>query len=469
MLSPMVGLFKLLCGAVIGLFRSQASLAAENLALRHQLGVLLRQSPRRPQMGVLDRLIFVFLYQIAPRVDGAVKIVLPETVIRWHRAGFRLFWRLKSRSGPGRPQVALQVRQLIREMGLANPLWGAPGIHGELLKLGIEVGQTTVAKYMAKRERPPSQGWKTFLRNHADGIAAMDLFVVPTLSFRLLYGLLIMQHGRRRMLWLGATARPTAQWIAQQLTEACGWERAPRYLIRDRDSLYGEIFKQRLRAMGVRDKPAALRSPWQNGYAERLIGSIRREYLDHVVVFNKRHLRRVLLSYMEYYNRASEHPSFYVIERKRLCWPRSGPAGYLALRRARSTIDFAASVVSVARANIQGPSDKGRLASISLASAANRRVLGATFNRRAASERLSQGSAPFSAALNTGIRWCDRSEVTRSRVQRLPWPVLRPLRLRRPAIRASLAINASWLTAAMMSADVLLRCPRRRLGNRISL
>ena len=307
MLSPMVELFNLLCWAVIGSFRSQASLEAENLALRHQLNVLRRLSPRRPQLGVFDRLIFVFLYQIAPRVVGVVKIVQPETVIRWHRAGFRLFWRWKSRSGPGRPKVALEVRQLIREMSLANPLWGAPRIHGELLKLGIEVGQTTVAKYMAKRKRPPSQGWKAFLRNHADGIAAMDLFVVPTLSFRLLYGLLIIQHSRRRMLWLGATAHPTAEWIAQQLTEACGWQRAPRYLIRDRDSLYGEIFKRRLRAMGIRDKPTALRSPWQNGHVERLIGSIRRECLDHVVVLNERHLRHVLLSYMEYYNGARTH------------------------------------------------------------------------------------------------------------------------------------------------------------------
>jgi len=194
-------------------------------------------------------------------------------------------------------------------MSLASPLWGAPRIHGELLKLGIEIGQTSVAKYIATHTRPPSQGWRTFLRNHADGIASIDLFVVPTLSFRLLFGLLIMLHGRRQMLWLGVTAHPTAEWIARQLTEACGWEPVPRYIIRDRDSVYGEIFKRRLHAMGIRDRPTAPRSPWQNGHTERLIGSIRRECLDHVVVFGERHLRHVLLSYMQYYNDARTHLS----------------------------------------------------------------------------------------------------------------------------------------------------------------
>ena len=189
----------------------------------------------------------------------------PETIVRWHRAGFRSYWRWKSRPRGGRPTVPLEIRELIREMSIANPLWGAPRIHGELLKLGIEIGQTSVAKYMARRRGPPSQGWKTFLRNHADGIAAMDLFVVPTISFRLLYGLLIMGHGRRQILWFGVTAHPTAEWIANQLTEACGWEQTPRYLIRDRDGAYGEVFIRRLRSMGIRDRPTSPRSPWQNG------------------------------------------------------------------------------------------------------------------------------------------------------------------------------------------------------------
>jgi hypothetical protein len=184
---------------------------------------------------------------------NALVIVEPETVIGWHRAGFRLFWRWKSRCRRGRPKVLLEIRQLIRDMSLANPLWGAPRIHGELLKLGIDVGQTSVAKYMAWQRRPPSQGWRTFLRNHADGIASIDLFVVSTISFRLLYGLLILRHGRRRILWLGVTAQPTAEWIGRQLTEACGWEPAPRYIVRDRDRVYGEVFTRRLRAMGIRD------------------------------------------------------------------------------------------------------------------------------------------------------------------------------------------------------------------------
>ena len=184
------------------------ALEAEIVALRHQLNVLRRKSPKRPAFSNFDRLIFACLYRISPRIVNALVIVKPETVIRWHGAGFRFFWRWKSRSRGGRPKVPLEIRQLIREMSLANPLWGAPRIHGELLKLGIDVGQTSVAKYMARQRKPPSQGWMTFLRNHADGLASMDLFVVPTLSFRLLYGLLILSHGRRRILWLGVTAHP---------------------------------------------------------------------------------------------------------------------------------------------------------------------------------------------------------------------------------------------------------------------
>jgi hypothetical protein len=216
-------------------------------------------------------------------------IVKPETVIRWHRAGFRLFWRWISR----RPRAALEIRRLIRDMSLANPLWARPGSMAN--SLGIDIGRTSVAKYMARRRTSPSQGWKTFLRNHADGIASMDLFVVPTFSFRLLYGLLIRCHGRRRISWLGVTAHPTAEWLARQLTEACDLEWTSSYIARDRDRVYGEIFTRRLRAMGIRDRPTAPRSPWQNGLAERLIGSHRRECLDHVVVFGERHLRHILL------------------------------------------------------------------------------------------------------------------------------------------------------------------------------
>src|SRR6202043_352577 len=186
--------------ALIGLFRSRASLQAEILTLRHQLNVLRRKSPQRLTFSSVDRLVFAGLYRLAPGALDALKIVRPETVIRWHRAGFRAYWRWKSRPRSGRPKTPLEIRQLIRDISLANPLWGAPRIHGDLLKLGIDIGQTRVAKYMVRRRDPPSQGWRKFLRNHADGIAAMDLFVVPTISFRLLYGLLIMGHGRRPLL-----------------------------------------------------------------------------------------------------------------------------------------------------------------------------------------------------------------------------------------------------------------------------
>jgi transposase InsO family protein len=279
------------------------------LVLRQQINVLRRTAPKRFSFRSIDRLIFVGLYRWFPDVRDALAIVKPDTVIRWHRAGFRAYWRWKSRSGSGRPKVPLVIRQLIRDMSLANPLWGAPRIHGELLKLGIDVGQTSIAKYMARRRRPPSQGWKTFLHNHADGIAAMDLFVVPTISFRLLYGLLILRHDRRRILWAGATAHPTAEWIARQLTEVCGWAQAPQYLIRDRDRIYGEAVTRRLWALRIRDRPISPRSPWQNAYVERLVGSVRRECVDHVVVLGERHLRHVLLSYMKYYNETRTHLS----------------------------------------------------------------------------------------------------------------------------------------------------------------
>src|SRR5262245_31151857 len=305
----MSDLCRLIWCALIGPFRSRAALEAEILVLRHQLNLLRRKSPKRLAFGNIDRLVFVSLYRVAPGVLDALKILKPQTVIRWHRAGFRTYWRWKSRSRGGRPKTPADICQLIRDMSAANPLWGAPRIHGELLKLGIDVGQTTVAKYMARRRRPPSQGWKTFLRNHTDGIASMDLFLVPTISFRLLYGLLILQHGRRELLWVGDTAHPTAEWIARQLTEAYGWQRTPRYIIRDRDRIYGHIILSRLQAMGIRDRPTAARSPWQNGCAERLIGSIRRDCLDHVVVFGERHLRHLLKAYQKYYNEARTHLS----------------------------------------------------------------------------------------------------------------------------------------------------------------
>jgi transposase InsO family protein len=300
---------RLVWSALVGLFRSRASLLAEILVLRHQLNIQRRHLPKRQTFSATDRLIFAVLYRLKPTVINALAIVKPETVIKWHRAGFKSYWRWRSRRRGGRPTLPSEIHQLIRAMSIANPLWGAPRIHGELLKLGIDIGQTSVAKYMARRRGPPSQGWKTFLHNHADGIAAMDLFVVPTISFRLLYGLLILGHGRRQILWLSVTAHPTAEWIANQITQACGWEQAPCYMIRDRDRAYGDAFVRRLRSMGIRDRPMSPRSPWQNGYAERLIGSIRRECVDHIVILGERHLRHVLLSYMKYYNEIRTHLS----------------------------------------------------------------------------------------------------------------------------------------------------------------
>ncbi len=290
-------------------FKPRARLEAEVIILRHQLNVLRRAAPKRAKLTNLDRLILVWLYRLFPSVLKAVAIVRPETIVRWHRQGFRLYWRWKSRSCGGRPRIPGDVRQLIRDMSLANPLWGAPRIHGELIKLGIEVGQSTVAKYMARGRRPPSQTWRTFLRNHAAGIAAMDLLVVPTIGFRLLYCPIILGHQRRQLVSFGVTAHPTAEWISRQITEAFPWDNVPRYLIRDRDASYGQVVAHRLRAMGIRDRPVAPRSSWQNGHVERLIGSIRRECLDHVIVFGENHLRRIVKAYATYYNDVRTHLS----------------------------------------------------------------------------------------------------------------------------------------------------------------
>jgi transposase InsO family protein len=305
----MKDLFKLIIGVLASLFRSKAKLAAEILILRQQINVLRRQAPKRPHLNNTDRFLFVWLYHWFPSVLGAIAIVRPETIIRWHRAEFRAYWRWRSRNHVGRPKVSAELRTLIAEMSRANPLWGAPRIHGELLKLGFEVAQSTVARYMCRHSRPPSQGWRTFLSNHADGIAAVDLFVLPTIAFRILYCLVIIRHGRRIWLSLDVTENPTAEWISRQITEAFPRDHAPRYLIRDRDTSYGPVFVQRLRAMGIRDRPIAFRSPWQNAYVESLIGSIRRECLDHMIVFGQAHLRRILGAYAAYYNESRTHRS----------------------------------------------------------------------------------------------------------------------------------------------------------------
>ena len=200
-----------------------------------------------------------------------------------------------------------ELRDLVRRMCEENPLWGAPRIHGELLKLGFTVAQSTVSKYMLRGRRPPSQGWKTFLRYHADGIAAVDFLVVPTLIFESPFAFVILAVGRRNILWIGLTTNPTAQWLAHQISEAFPWDMAPAFLIRDNDCAYSAVFTQRVRSMGIRDRPIAPRSPWQNGYIERAIGSIRRECLDHIIVWSEAHLQRVLKEYTSYYNAARTH------------------------------------------------------------------------------------------------------------------------------------------------------------------
>src|ERR1700704_4019318 len=284
----MTDLFKLILGILASRFKARATLEAENLVLRQQVNVLRRRTPKRPYLNNGDRFLFVWLYRWFPSVLEVVAIVRPETIIRWHRGGFRVYWRRRSRNRVGRPKVSAELRTLIGEMSRA---------------------QSTVARYMCRHSRPPSQGWRTFLSNHVDGIAAIDLFVLPPIAFQILYCLVIVRHGRRLWVSFGVTANPTAEWISRQVTEAFPWDHAPRDLIRDRDTSYGPVFLQRIRAMGIRDHPIAPRSPWQNAYVERLIGSIRRECLDHMIVFGEAHLRRILRGYAAYYNVSRTHRS----------------------------------------------------------------------------------------------------------------------------------------------------------------
>src|SRR5260370_40552385 len=286
----MIALFWLFLTLSVSPFKSKSRLEAQNAALRHQLIVLRRRVRGRVELTNGDRLFLIQLYRWFPSVLKSITIIRPETLVRWHRAGFRRYWRWKSGSLGGGPKIAADLRALIRRMSAENPLWGAPRIHGELLKLGFEGAQSSVAKYMVNRCSPRSQGWCTFLRNHAPDIAAMDLFVVPTIGFDLLYGLVIVRLGRRDLVWINVTSHPTADWIARQITEAFPWDKAPRYLIRDRDQIYGAAATCRLRAMGIRDKPISPGSPW-HAFAERLIVSIRRECVNHIVVRRPRAAR----------------------------------------------------------------------------------------------------------------------------------------------------------------------------------
>jgi len=301
--------FLLIARFVRSLFRSRRQLVLENLALRQQLAML-RQSLKKPRPSVADKLFWIIFSRY---VDGWRKTLCslhPDTVVRWQRQGFHLYWRWKSRGQkPGRPAIDVALRKLIREMQAANIGWGAPRIHGELLKLGIEVSQATISKYMARQQKPPSQTWRTFLSNHAECLAAMDFFTIHTAKFRVLYVFIVLSHDRRHIMHFNVTEHPTAQWTAQQLVEAFPFDTAPRYLLRDRDAIYSDLVQRRIKSLGIEEVVTAPRSPWQNPYCERIIGSIRRDCLDHVIVFNERHLRRILREYFSYYHSCRTHLS----------------------------------------------------------------------------------------------------------------------------------------------------------------
>jgi len=280
----------------------------ENVALRHQIGVLRRAVKSRPRLYTADRLLWVWLSHVWADWRSSLVIVKPDTVVSWHRKAFRVFWTWKIRRGqPGRPSIPKNVRDLIRTMSRENPLWGAPRIHGELLKLGIEIGETSVSKYLVRSPKPPSQSWKTFLNNHVKNLVSVDFFTVPTIRFQILYVFLVLSHDRRRILHFAATAHPTAEWTAHQMREAFPWDSAPRYLLRDRDRIFGRDFVAQVKAMGIKQVLSAPRSPWQRAYVERVIGTIRRECLDHVIVFNETSLRCHLQEFCSYYHRSRTH------------------------------------------------------------------------------------------------------------------------------------------------------------------
>jgi len=292
----------------IGLIcRGHRAVALENLALRQQLAALTR-TIKRPELRTRDRLFWILLSKAWPEWRTALIIVQPDTVVRWHRQWLRRQWALRSRrSRPGRPNTDVAVRTLVGTMAAANPLWGAPRIHGELCKLGIAVSERTVSRLLRRPRRPASQTWRTFLTNHVATLVSMDFFTVPTLTGRVLFVLVMLTHQRRRIIHVNITEHPTAAWTAQQMIEAFPDDTAPRWLLRDRDAIYGDMFRRRVAGMGIGEVVCSPSSPWQNPYAERLIGSIRRECLDHVIVLGERHLRRLLIAYVTYYHGARTH------------------------------------------------------------------------------------------------------------------------------------------------------------------
>jgi hypothetical protein len=294
----------------IGLLcRGHRAVALENLALRQQLAVFTRTRTRR-QLRPTDRLFWILLTRTWREWRTALMIVQPETVLRWHRHWLRRRWAQRSkRIRPGRPGTDAAIRSLVEKMAAANPLWGAPRVHGELGKLGVAVSERTVSRFLQRRRRPPSQTWRTFLANHAAALVSMDFFTVPTVTGRVLFVLVLLAHHHRRVVHVAITEHPTAAWTAQQIIEAFPDDTAPRWLLRDRDAIYGDVFRRRLVGMGISEVVSAASSPWQNPYVERLIGSLRRECLDHVVILSHAHLRGVLAAYLSYYHGARTHLS----------------------------------------------------------------------------------------------------------------------------------------------------------------
>jgi len=290
-------------------FGGHRQLALENLALRQQLAVYKRTLPR-PKLRTMDRLVWVGLARVWTGWRQALVIVSPDTVLRWQRRRFREYWtKLSGRPTGGRPPVDAEITALVRKMAAANPLWGAPRIHGELLKLGIDIAERTVSRLMPNRRPGPSQTWRTFLANHARDLVSIDFFTVPTARLRVLFVLVVLAHHRRHVVHFNVTEHPTAAWTAQQIVDAFPDESAPAYLLRDRDWVYGEHFRHRVKGMQIVEVLTATQSPWQNPFAERLIGSIRRECLNHVLVLGERHLRRILAAYFAYYHRSRTHLS----------------------------------------------------------------------------------------------------------------------------------------------------------------
>jgi transposase InsO family protein len=295
--------------SVPALFRSPQEQAIVELALRQQLAIYAHKQ-RRPQLSPIDRAFWVALSRLWPRWRTVLVVVQPGTVIRWHRSGFRRFWRSISTPGPGRPPISRESQDLIVRMALENG-WRARRIQGELAMLGIHISLATISRYLPKVRPDPGsqQSWRTFLRNHRDLISAMDFFLVPTVRFRLLYAWFLLDHGRRRVLHVDVTAHPCAQWVVQQLREAFPDAPGHRHLIFDNDAIFSDEVDRSIAAFGIDPKRTAFRSPWQNGTAERFVGTVRRELLDHVVVLDERHLRRLLREYVEYYNRERVHSS----------------------------------------------------------------------------------------------------------------------------------------------------------------